>query len=325
MLTVVTYHYVRDPLQSSFPRLKVRTLETFEGQLEYIARHYAVVGIEDLLAAINGKPLPASALLLTFDDGLADHARWVLPRLKKRGMRACFFVPAAVLTQRSLLSVHKLHCVLAMTEDPSQLLQTLFIQLRPWRSSVALPSDEELFQRFGAGTPFRFDTPEVACVKTLLQRELPFEVRETILDALFQSVVKREQAQVARELYMTSEDLLALLDAGMDIGGHGATHQWLGALSKSEQQSEVDGTRSMLKQFGLSADRWVMSYPLGNYNVDTIALLQDSGCAAAFTTRQAVIESFAARYEFPRLDTNDLPTNADASESRWTQRTHHDT
>ena len=318
MLTVVTYHYVRALEGSGFPRLKARTLESFKGQLDYIARHYTVVGIRNVIAAVDGVPLPTNALLLTFDDGLRDHATNVLPQLKSRGMVGCFFVPTSVLTQRTLLSVHKLHCVLAMAEHPSSLLQTLFAYLRPWRSSVALPSDEELFQRFGSGTPFRFDTPEVACVKTLLQRELPSEVRENILDALFESVVHRDEGEVAGEFYMNSDDLRALLDSGMDIGGHGTTHRWLGALSKRQQQVEIDGTISMLKLFGLLPDRWAMSYPLGNYNSDTIALLKDSGCAAAFTTRQAVIESFEARYELPRLDTNDLPVDANAPQKDWT-------
>ena len=70
-ITIVMYHYVRDTARSRYPRIKSRTIEEFEGQLDYIERHYGVCTTRDLLDAIRGdRVLPPNACLLTFDDGL---------------------------------------------------------------------------------------------------------------------------------------------------------------------------------------------------------------------------------------------------------------
>ena len=61
----------------------------------------------------------------------------------------------------------------------------------------------------------------------------------------------------------------------------------------------------------------------GKYNEDTISLLKENGCKLGLTTEVALISSADYRtdviYKIPRLDTNDIPKDANANslENKW--------
>src|SRR5258706_10065531 len=96
-LTVMMYHYVRDPgdaaeAGSGIPGLSV---ERFAGQLDELAQRHAFVSWPLVRGALRGENiLPANACLLTFDDGLRDHYLNVFPLLRARGLSGLFFVLA---------------------------------------------------------------------------------------------------------------------------------------------------------------------------------------------------------------------------------------
>jgi peptidoglycan/xylan/chitin deacetylase (PgdA/CDA1 family) len=65
-------------------------LPVFEQQLDWLkAEGFATLSVRDL---IEGAALSRHSVILTFDDGKEDAVRLVLPALRKRGMRASFFV-----------------------------------------------------------------------------------------------------------------------------------------------------------------------------------------------------------------------------------------
>jgi len=97
VLRVVTYHRIADPASTPDlnPRLVSADPAVFEQQLEHLARHYAVVSLAEVMEAMQGRPLPKRAVLLTFDDAYLDFATEAWPRLQARSMPAVLFVPTA--------------------------------------------------------------------------------------------------------------------------------------------------------------------------------------------------------------------------------------
>lgn len=317
-LTIVMYHYVRDVAQTPYPRLKALPIEAFEGQLDYVVKHYHVCRVEDVVAAVRGlHPLPPRACLLTFDDGLLDHFTVVLPRLAARGLPASFYPPAAAAEGGRVLDTHKIHFILASVPDHVKLARRLLDMIDTFRNTADIPSGEELYRQYAH--PFWLDPPEVVFLKRVLQRGLPAAVRSTIVSALFEEYVAVAESTFARGLYMDVEHLRRLAESGMEIGGHGADHVWLDSLSPEDQAREIDRTRAFLTRiFGAPPADWVMSYPFGSYDGVTLELVARAGCQLGVTTRVGVARSLRRPLELPRLDTNELPRRGDAPLSRWT-------
>src|SRR5688572_33190624 len=87
-LTVMMYHYVRDPGDSAEAGSGISgmSVRDFESQLDELAQKHTFISWVDLRAALQEqKPLPASPCLLTFDDGVRDHYRSEERRVGKEG------------------------------------------------------------------------------------------------------------------------------------------------------------------------------------------------------------------------------------------------
>ena len=71
------------------------TSPAFDAQLERSGGRGLSAGSTEVREALGGgRALPRDAALLTFDDGLVDHHRFVRPRLAARGWPAICFVTA---------------------------------------------------------------------------------------------------------------------------------------------------------------------------------------------------------------------------------------
>jgi len=320
MLTIVTYHYVRDLPRTRFPEIRGLATGRFEGQLDYLTKHYTFCHPDEVLAAVRGETvLPPNGCLLTFDDGLCDHYTTVFPRLEERGIPAVFFPAARPIRERTMLEVHMIHFVLASVPDPRRLVAETLNLVDQHRAMHALPDRATLFRVCGAAN--RFDTLEVSFLKRLLQRELPALVRRDICRVLFQRHVTADLTSFAAELYMDLAQLRCLARNGMAIGGHGDVHDWLELLGPSEQREEIRQTLSLLESVaGQRPANWIMGYPYGSYSNVTLDLLREAGCAVGLTSDTGLVSDLVRPLELCRLDTNDLPFAADAPVSEWTNR-----
>ena len=90
------------------------------------------------------------------------------------------------------------------------------------------------------------------------------------------------------------------------------------ACDAATQASELDESLDFLDRIGVPRDHWTFCYPYGGYNDDTLRLLTERNCKAAFTTRVGLANpAHDSRLLLPRLDTNDLPKSAQAEISPW--------
>jgi peptidoglycan/xylan/chitin deacetylase (PgdA/CDA1 family) len=318
MLTIVMYHYVRDLPNTRYPGIKGLLTERFEGQLDYITRHYTVCSPGQIASAINGKgSLPPNPCLLTFDDGFIDHYLTVFPRLEERGLVGSFYPPARAIEEHRVLDVHKIHFILASMEAPRIIIEWLLGLVRQYRGDYDIPEDEKLYEMYA--TDSRRDAAEVVFIKKTLQRGLPQPVRSEVVHCLFSRCVSEDEETFAKELYMDINQLRCLHRHGMEIGGHGYAHMWFEALSRSEQECEISRTVDFLGRVqGREPSNWVMCYPFGSYNTVTIELLRKAGCALGLTTTVGLAD-LSTPLELNRLDTNDLSFSVSSDPSEWTR------
>ncbi len=316
-LTIVMYHYVRDLERTRYPRIKGLRLSAFRQQLAYMQRFYNFVAVQDLLAALEGDQLPPNPAVLTFDDGFLDHFQSVFPLLHQHKIQGWFFPPCQPILDNSVLDVHKIHFILASTNE-DELFAKVMAFLDEYRDAHDLPSNDTIFAELSGGS--RFDSPKVTCIKQLLQHYLPEQQRHTLIQSLFARFVSANEATFSAELYMSLEQLQCMAASGMYIGSHGFRHVWLNKVDLETQIEEVDRSVEMLAKIGAPTDQWVFSYPYGAFDQPLIDVAKLRGCALGLTTQVGLASLHAgSAYTLPRLDTNDLPATSSAEPVRWTQ------
>jgi len=304
-LTIVMYHYVRNIKNSQYQNIKGLETDGFRRQLDYLSGNFNIIKAEDLIDSLkNGVQLPEKSCLLTFDDGYKDHLTFVLPELIKRKLQGSFFPPVKPVMEREMLDVNRIHFILACTNDFSKLLANvddLCID------HGIVPSDLISF-KYQYYIPSRYDTADVMYVKHLLQHVLPEEIRNSISSKLFQIHINRAELDFADELYLSFDEIKKLVESGMYVGSHGYRHLWLDKESYYSQSLEIDSSLEFLKDVGARTDDWIMCYPYGAYNENTIAILKERNCAVGLTTKVGLAQvSGSTSLELPRFDTNDYP------------------
>ncbi|HNQ77844.1 MAG TPA: polysaccharide deacetylase family protein [Acidobacteriota bacterium] len=318
-LTVVMYHYVRKLAGSDYPEIKGLETRLFEEQIKYILKFYNPVKMEEVIAAVaDGAGLPEMPILLTFDDGYKDHSANVLPILRKYGIQGTFFIPGRAVSEKKVLDVNKIHFILACASDKENLLRDVEIEINERCQAadvdhnICLISDNKSASR-------RYDAGPVGRIKDLLQRDLPRELRESIVDSLFRKYVSTEEEEFSGSLYMNAEDIAFMKDSGMFIGSHSYDHVWMNSLDPIRQREELEKGLKVLTDIGCGSDEIVFSYPYGGYNESLLELLGEKKVRMAFTSKCDIAGVDAGtRYLVPRLDTNDLPKDRGAEPGIWT-------
>ena len=296
----VMYHYVRDV--TARPQVGYPTLDpvTFESQLDSVCRVRTPVSWAALRDALEGRrALPSDSVLLTFDDGLADHHRNVMPTLAARGLPAVFFVLARTARDGVALG-HKLH-VLGGAMG--------WVALRDAVAERLSAADAERYATLQANLRAAGVTDPDDLWKRPLQREL-----EAAADPILSGLVRERlgsEADLARELYLDARQMLDLVANGMALGGHGRDHPWLECVGDERVRAEIAVSATFLAPF--AAGPWPFAYPYGGVPHGAGRLLSGAGFAAGFTTRANERHD---RYHIGRHDGDELGTGAPAITAR---------
>ena len=297
------YHYVRDIKNSKYPGIKGLEFSKFKKQLDYLEKNFNIISPKDFLK----KEFPEKSCLLTFDDGLKDHINYVFPELKKRKLKGFFFPPAAPIVENNILDVHAIHYILATNnnyKDLVNLLDTICIDLGISEADLKKYKIKYLRKTDA------YDPKEITYFKRMLQHVLPLEKRETILRFFFENKLNISVNDFSKNFYMNKEDLVKLTSEEMYLGSHGYRHYWLEKLNYKEQEKDINQSLEFLKEVGLDMKNWVMCYPFGSFNSDTIKILNEKKCVYGFTTKEGVADIKMDNLTLPRVDTNELPQNS---------------
>lgn len=304
-ITIVMYHYVREIRNSKYPKIKGLEIDGFKRQLDYLENNYKIIEAEKLIDfALGEGELPNKSCLLTFDDGYKDHIEYVLPELLKRKVQGSFFPPVKAVAEREMLDVNSIHFVLACCSDYGKLVCEL--------NELCLANGvdkEDLKNHWNMyGVANRFDAKEVIYVKRMLQHVLPKEMRNRITKSLFEKYVGTDIFDLADELYLSVDETKKLVESGMYVGSHGYRHLWLDKESKKSQTNEIALSLNFLNKIGAPTKDWIMCYPYGAYNRETLEVLKEKNCSVGLTTKVGIAELDSVNLlELSRLNTNDFP------------------
>jgi len=298
------YHYVRQILNSRYPKIKGLELYQFESQLQFLQHNgFTFVTLDDVVQ--NGDKLPEKSVVLTFDDGYIDHYTNVFPILDRIGIRGVFSMPGKIIREKKVLDVNKIHFVLA-SADIQEIKAELFDRMNYYRGTeFDYPSNKEIYQKVAVKN--RFDDEDTIFVKRTLQVELPEQVRNAISDELFRKFVTENEKAFVDELYMNMSQIKTMQKYGMKFGIHGYDHYWMNRLSEAQLRDDISQALYVFRDV-IDPDDWACCYPYGSYSDDVIRTVKELGATSGFTTVVAAYRPGKDDiYKIPRFDTNDFP------------------
>jgi peptidoglycan/xylan/chitin deacetylase (PgdA/CDA1 family) len=289
-LLAVGYHYVAaEPLREPRAIFPVTT-DGLRAQLELLGRSWEFVSRDELLAAAAGEAtLPDRACAVTFDDGLRCQAELAVPVLEELGVPATFFVPGKPVAEGRVLHVHKVHAIRERFDD-AELLELVGAEDVP----------EDL-----AREHYRYDAPEAARVKYLLNMVLAADERDRVVGAAFAELFP-DEAAFAAGLYMSRDQIRALASS---VGAHSYAHEPLALLTPDELDRDLERCTALLEEITGARPR-AFSYPHGTpstVDVATARRLAAAGYRVAFTMERALNRSLDEPLLLGRLDANDAP------------------
>lgn len=301
-LLLVNYHYVRAPDAHPYPGIHPISPDAFAAQLKQLATQFHIATPEEVEAyVLESRDLPRDSVLITFDDGLVDHAETARDILDPIGAKAVFFVCSRPLTEQRAVSVHKIHWLRATTE-PSRFSEALLAALPPQWRKRQLTGDE----RRAAARTYIYDTATDGEIKYLLN----FILSEEIVDHVTSAMLARagvSEADFCRRTYMDAEALRKLVANGHRVEAHTHDHRAVTRLG-AEEASSIALNVNTLAQVTGRRPSWI-SYPYGRdwaLPKDPAAFCQRHGFRIGVALEGTFVTTGHTPYALDRINTNEV-------------------
>lgn len=267
---VICYHRIVERLDAndgcSLPAMET-TVATLEQHLDWLAKHFRIVSLDELGDAPPSPARSARRLAaVTFDDGYRDVYDHAFPLLKRKGIPAAIFVVADLIDTNQVPAHERLYRLLANQKRPSQ--GRLAGSLRA--AGVTRNGEGHLP---AAHHPFNV-------TRFLLARLSQAEIHRVM--AQLETDVRGETGPTADLRPMTWGMLVEVRRAGMTIGSHTKTHAFLTNETQDQVALEVSGSRLELGR-RLETDIRHFAYPGGCFNADVVQAVAGAGYRLAFT------------------------------------------
>jgi len=258
---ILTYHRVNDHRDPFFAALSTHV---FERQVQYLARHYVVLSVEELAERMAAGAVPRNAAAITFDDGYRDTLTHAAPILARHGLPATVFLATGFIGSTEVPWYDRLASALKLTP----------------RSSVTLPSGEQLAletldERLGA----------LARTQTFL-KTLAEDRFRTDFHQILEDLGSSDQ-QSSKNAMLSWDDVRALRGLGFRIGAHTVSHPILSRVTIERARTEILGSRDMIQGACGTVPR-AFAYPNGgpaDYTAAVVKVVREAGFACAVTTR----------------------------------------
>ena len=258
-LSILIFHRVLPEPDPIYPdEIHVRRFYEVCGWLK---SWFNILPLDAAIAHLKEGTLPARAACITFDDGYADNHDVALPILQRHGLPATFFIATGFL-------------------DGGRMWNDTVIE--SVRHTMATTLDLGELGRFAVGTP----AEKAAAIGAIIGKIKYLPVAER-LDAA-QRIASAAHVNPPNNLMMTSLQVKAMRQAGMQIGAHTVSHPILARLSNEQARAEIKGSKDFLEHL-LGERVGLFAYPNGKPGEDyvpaSVDVVRSLGFDAAVSTQ----------------------------------------
>lgn len=260
-LSLLIFHRVLPEPDALFPdEMHARRFDELCG---WLAAWFNVLPLDLAVQRLQAGTLPERAACITFDDGYADNRHVAMPILQRNSLTATFFIATGFLDGGRMWN------------------DTIIESVRACQAAVLDVS------ALGLGRHARGNVAEQqAAIAALIGQIKYCPVAERI--TITQDIAKLANVQLPQNLMMTSSEVKAMSQAGMQIGAHTVSHPILARLTEDQAMKEIGDSKRFLEQ--LLEDRiTVFAYPNGkpgeDYSPQSVEVVRRLGFDAAVSTQ----------------------------------------
>jgi peptidoglycan/xylan/chitin deacetylase (PgdA/CDA1 family) len=285
-LSIVIFHRVLPLPDALFPEEMDR--ERFGAVCAWLSSWFNVLPLDEAVTRLQRGALPERALAITFDDGYADNHDIALPVLKAHGLCATFFVATGFLDGGRMWNDTVIQSIRGCTQPTLAL------------GGLGLPGIGVLSLGTAASQRSAIDALLGAI------KYLPPAQRSAAVQGLAESA----GVALPSTLMMTSTQVRALADAGMQIGAHTVSHPILARIDEPAAVQELRRSKATLEDL-LGQPVRSFAYPNGrpgrDYLPRDVVLARQAGFELAVSTAHGAAGAGADVFQLPRFTPWDRP------------------
>jgi peptidoglycan/xylan/chitin deacetylase (PgdA/CDA1 family) len=236
----------------------------FERQVQYLARHYVVLPVDDLVERLGGSGVPRNAVAITFDDGYRDTLTDAAPILARYGLPATVFLATGFIGTAEVPWYDRLAAAFKLAAKPAV--------RAPWGEELRLASDASRLSALHR---------VLAHLKALPERDFQAARSGLLAD------LGAGEGRAVKNAMLNWDDVHALRGLGFRIGAHTVTHPILSRVSLDRARREIIESKSTIADACGSAPR-AFAYPNGgtaDYTPAVVDIVKSAGFTCAVTTR----------------------------------------
>ncbi len=242
--------------------------DRFARHVAYLKAHYRIISLEEAIDGLQGlKPLPAYAVVITFDDGYLNNYEHAWPILRRYQVPATFFVTTSFISSRELLWLDELEYAIHASSQ-----RAITTDLGEGPVEFSLVSDR---------------AKDLALVR--LKRALKRMPEENRIQRYREIQQQLDVPAVYREGYFCNplgwDHVKEMARSELaSVGSHAVHHVNLDALEQGQMREEIVQSKAALEE-RLGRKAALFAYPGGAYNEAIKQALVRAGYRCGVTTR----------------------------------------
>ena len=292
----IMFHHFHD--EKHLPAQGSLNSSDFSQMLDWLSDRYNLIGAREYLEKFESEKLSENDICLSFDDALLCQYDIAIPILEERGIDAFFFVYSSVFTGNpdnlEIFRYFRTNNFSGIADFYNQFFELVESELKD-----SLDQHRQVYSSLNYLNAFPFYTESDKWFRYLRDQVLGVQKYEQLMLRLM-AVKGFTPNDVIDDLWMSEDDLKDVANRGHLVGLHSYSHPTqMSKLNYEEQYSQYKKNLDHLSS--VVGDVVCMSHPCGDYNEDTLTILDEMGIRIGF--RSSLSETtIKGRFEIPRDD-----------------------
>ena len=258
---ILMYHrVVKEPFRNCLDPAMFVTPDAFEMHIKEISQFFDIVPLE----AITESNLEKKRLCaITFDDGWVDNYENAFPISKKYNIPATIFIPVNMIGSKKKFWFQGIWDI--------------------WSQAGKNGLISDCIRYFNTVIPaWKPEYIDVEQIDKLIS-ELKYMPAQELNDLAEQAYRSLGLTPESDGYILNWEQVREMSQHGITFGSHGLDHYIHPTLSKEMKKKEIFDSFSILNGKGISVSPF-FSFPNGNWDKESLALVKQAGCKGAVTT-----------------------------------------